>query len=211
MVERAWPSEHSVRDMADTDRIFDRELVKQFLAGDRDAFTALYRIHHPAVFRFMLHMTGDPARAGEITQDVFIWLIHHAGDFDESRAGLATFLSGVARKFLSRQQQMERRWMPLDEELVLQSGPLGDDAFASLSRERETAELRRAIASLPPRYGEVVILCDLEGRTYEEAAGVIGCATGTVRSRLHRARSLLARKLEWKKRERNRKVQGCSV
>lgn len=198
--------------MADSDRISDRDLVKRFLAGDREAFTALYRAHHPAVFRFMLHMTGDQTRAGEITQDVFIWLIHHAGDFDESKAGLATFLAGVARKFLSRQQQMERRWMPLDEEMVFEKGPLRrDDALANLSRERETAELRRAIASLPPRYREVVILCDLEGQTYEEAASVIGCATGTVRSRLHRARGLLARKLEWKKRERNRQVQRCSV
>ena len=197
--------------MRDTDRTSDRDLVKQFLAGDREAFTALNRAHHPAVFRFMLHMTGDQTRAGEITQDVFIWLIHHAGDFDESKAGLATFLAGVARKFLSRQQQMQRRWMPLDEAVFKKGSVSDNDALASLSRERETAELRRAIASLPPRYREVVILCDLEGQTYEEAAGVIGCVTGTVRSRLHRARGLLARKLEWKKHERNRQVQRCSV
>lgn len=198
--------------MADTDRISDRDLVKRFLAGDREAFTALYRVHHPAVFRFMLHMTGDQIRAGEITQDVFVWLIHHAGDFDESRAGLATFLAGVARKFLSRQQQVERRWIPLDESADCQAGPIRqEDAFSSLSRERDAAELRRAIASLPLRYREVVVLCDLEGQTYEEAASVIGCATGTVRSRLHRARDLLARKLEWKKRERDRRPQRCSV
>jgi RNA polymerase sigma factor (sigma-70 family) len=59
----------------------------------------------------------------------------------------------------------------------------------------DTAALRKAIAALPERYREPVILCDLQGRTYEEAAAVIGCAVGTVRSRLHRGRELLGRKM----------------
>jgi RNA polymerase sigma-70 factor (ECF subfamily) len=53
----------------------------------------------------------------------------------------------------------------------------------------------RRFLSLPSRYREVVILCELEGSTYESAAVTIGCAIGTVRSRLHRARQLLATKL----------------
>ena len=58
------------------------------------------------------------------------------------------------------------------------------------------ASLPATIASLPVPYREAVVLCDLEGQTYEEAAAVQGCAVGTVRSRLHRARELLARKFQ---------------
>ncbi len=54
--------------------------MDRFRAGDREAFTALYRAHHPAIFRFAFHMTADPVKAAEITQDVFVWLIHHAAD-----------------------------------------------------------------------------------------------------------------------------------
>jgi RNA polymerase sigma-70 factor (ECF subfamily) len=59
--------------------------------------------------------------------------------------------------------------------------------------------LRKAIAALPARYREAVVLCDLEGKTYEEAAAIQDCPVGTVRSRLHRARQLLARKFQEKR------------
>jgi RNA polymerase sigma-70 factor (ECF subfamily) len=61
---------------------------------------------------------------------------------------------------------------------------------------RETVDtVRRAVLSLPANYREVVVLCDLQEMTYEQAAGLLECAVGTVRSRLHRGRALLAAKL----------------
>jgi RNA polymerase sigma-70 factor (ECF subfamily) len=177
--------------MGEAERRSDRELVNRFRGGDREAFLGLYRAHSPSVFRYSLHMTGDRIRAEEITQDVFVWLIHHAGDWDEERGPLGAFLGGVARKVLLRQQRTDRRWMPLVESAAV-SG-----AFTSVvEREQEAAELRKAIGALPHRYREAVVLCDLEGKSYEEAAAIQGCAVGTVRSRLHRARGLLARKLQ---------------
>ena len=63
--------------------------------------------------------------------------------------------------------------------------------------ERKLAEyLRRAIVRLPARYREVIVLCDLQDVSYADAAQALGCAIGTVRSRLHRARHLLADKLQ---------------
>ena len=168
----------------------DRELVREFRGGDREAFLELYRGHAPAVFRFAFHVCGDGVRAEEVTQDVFVWLIHHAGEWDPERGGLGAFLGGVARKFLHRRERSERRWAPLEE-----AAPECAAAGAELEREQRAAVLRRAIARLPAGYREVVVLCDLEGHSYEEAAATLGCAVGTVRSRLHRARALLARKL----------------
>jgi RNA polymerase sigma-70 factor (ECF subfamily) len=65
-----------------------------------------------------------------------------------------------------------------------------------LSRQRDLRDLRRAILSLPPRYREIVVLCDLQDVSYADAAQAIGCAVGTVRSRLHRARQLLTQKMQ---------------
>jgi RNA polymerase sigma-70 factor (ECF subfamily) len=189
--------------------IRDRDLLKRFRAGDGDAFTLLYRVHQTSVFRFAMLMTGDPAKAAEVTQDVFIWLMHHAGNFDPARGELAAFLSGVTRKFLQRRRGEELRWVPLDE------GMLAADDHDRREREdtrgdrsNDAEALRRAILALPEKYREVVVRCDLEEKSYEEAALVIGCAVGTVRSRLHRARGLLARKLE---KTVERKSERCPV
>ena len=124
-----------------------------------------------------------------------MWLIHHPGEFDPERGDLPAFLGGVARKLLHRRQRSERRWLPFPR---LEAHDAGS-AAVDLARGIDTTALRNAIALLPVRYREAVVLCDLESKTYGEAATSLGCAVGTVRSRLHRARQLLARKLQPRK------------
>ena len=138
-------------------------------------------------------MTGDGLKAAETTQDVFVWLIHHPGDFDPQRGELGAFLVGVARKLLKRRYTEEKRWVALEESDPV-TLPTVDDHTGD-QREEDAVRLRQAIAALPERYRAVVVLCDLQEKTYEQAAVVVECAVGTVRSRLHRARALLARKL----------------
>jgi RNA polymerase sigma-70 factor, ECF subfamily len=171
--------------------ISDAALIEQFRAGDRDAFTALYSSHYPAVFRFAFHMTADREKATELTQEVFVWLLHHSAEFNPHRGSLPAFLGGVLRKLLQRRQRGERRWLPFHDSTAAPS------AGADLAIDAEA--LRKAIALLPFRYREAIVLCDLESRSYDEAAGILGCAVGTVRSRLHRGRELLARKFHPKK------------
>jgi len=170
----------------------DRALVDRFRNGDRDAFSALYRAHHAAVFRFALYMTGDRERAGEVTQEVFVWLVHHPTAFDPERGELPAFLGGVARQMLRRRRREDRRWLPLNETSAGASPP------AEISGAEDAEELWKAIASLPERYREAVILCDMEEMSNEQAAAVLGCAVGTIWSRLHRAHELLQRKLQSK-------------
>jgi RNA polymerase sigma-70 factor (ECF subfamily) len=168
----------------------DRDLFERFRQGDHDAFTALYRAHSPAVFRFALHLTGDRARATEVTQDVFVWLIRHPSRFNPDRGKLSHFLAGVVRHIVRQRERAERRWLPFTE-----ASPQPVDN-SDPARSVDAEALRRAIASLPLRYREPVVLCDLEGRSYEEAAALLRCAVGTIRSRLHRAHELLARKFQ---------------
>ena len=183
----------------------DRDLMARFRDGDREAFSALYRTHFPAVLRSAFFMTGDRRWAAELAQDAFIWLVHHPGGFDPDRGDLGAFLAGVARKFLRHQRRSAGRWMPFEEaDSAIREASDGCAFAGRLERQQEAEALHRAIAALPGRYRDVVMLCDLEGKSYEEAAAALECAVGTVRSRLHRARDLLARKFQVK-----REGQGC--
>jgi RNA polymerase sigma-70 factor (ECF subfamily) len=167
----------------------ERELLDRFRQGDTDAFSALYRDYSPAVFRFALYMTGDHGKAAEITQDAFVWLIRHPDKFDSERGNLAAFLAGVARQCIRRQQRTELRWLPFDRATGMQAVSAIDPINAI-----DAEALLKAVALLPLRYREAVVLCDLEGHTFEQAAKVLNCAVGTIHSRVHRAHQLLARK-----------------
>jgi RNA polymerase sigma-70 factor, ECF subfamily len=189
--------------------ICDGDLLKRFRAGDREAFTLLYRAHQNSVFRFAMFMTGDHSKAADVTQDVFVWLIHHAGNFDPVRGELGAFLAGVARKFLQKRRGDELRWVQLDESTrAADRGGRTDYPERKDDGAADADLLRIAILALPEKYREVVVRCDLEEKSYEEAAIVIGCAVGTVRSRLHRARGLLARKLE---KQTGKRTETCPV
>lgn len=164
----------------------DRLLVERFRHGDREALSSLYRAHYQAVFRFALYMTDDPDTSAEIVQETFLWLIRHPAAFDPDRGSLPSFLSGVARKLLLHRERDQRRFQPL--------ASAGEIRMAAVSSD-DTMDLQAAILELPEAYRAAVVLCGIENKTYEEAAAILDCAVGTVRSRLSRAKLLLARKL----------------
>jgi RNA polymerase sigma-70 factor (ECF subfamily) len=173
----------------------DELLARRTAAGDREAFAALYRRHHGSVYRFARLMTGSAAAAEDVVQEVFLVLMKDAARYDGARASLSTYLFGVARRHTRRRLLRERRFVPIETAGSDKAWLAASDAAAEHEQACELQRLRAAILSLPSRYREVVILCELEGLTYESAAATIGCALGTVRSRLHRARQLLATKL----------------
>jgi RNA polymerase sigma-70 factor (ECF subfamily) len=75
-----------------------------------------------------------------------------------------------------------------------------EDTLGDLTRNETIESIRQAVLALPSNFREVVVLCDLHEMSYNEAASALGCAVGTVRSRLHRARAMLLEKLKAKKR-----------
>ena len=186
----------------ETNTLSDCELLQLMRAGDPNALAALYQRRQRRVYRFALQMSGSTSIAEDITQEVFLVLIHDCSNFDSTRGSLNNFLLGVARNHLLRRLQRERFYSPLEQDgseadnqglplsLVDTNGPLDD-----LSRTETIEAVRKAVLALPERYREVVVLCDLQELSYAEAAEVLECAVGTVRSRLHRARALLISKL----------------
>jgi RNA polymerase sigma-70 factor (ECF subfamily) len=178
------------------ENIPDFDLLQAMQAGDEQAFAALYRRRHHGIFRFVLQMCGSQALAEDITQEVFMVLIRETHSFDPARGSLNAFLFGVARNHLLRRMQRERFYAPLqDDDSENESVPQSEDPLVQLTRTETIESVRNAVLSLPERYREVVVLCDLEEMSYAETAEVLGCAIGTVRSRLHRGRCLLIEKL----------------
>jgi len=182
--------------MAADEQLSDDELIARIAAGDRDAFAALYRRRRPDIYRFALHISGSPAIADDVTQDTFLALIHDAGRYKPDRAAVVPWLLGIARNHVRR--SLDRRptvSLPDDESDAAHTLAVDADPLSGIARRQHVTALRRAVLELPVRYREVLVLCDLQELSYADAANVLRCAVGTVRSRLHRGRALLASRL----------------
>ncbi len=206
-------------EMTETTDLTDALLLRRIAGGDEDAFVEVYRRKNPAIYRFALHMTGNPSVAEDVTQEVFMALIRDPRRFDPARGTLGGFLFGVARNHLRKRWEQDRRLVSFDGDPddvheasrdrsgmhvgngngthgngkgrgALASAPW--DEFASVEA---VGRVRQAVSTLPENYRDVVVLCELEEMSYEEAAFALGCPVGTVRSRLHRARAMLVDKL----------------
>jgi RNA polymerase sigma-70 factor (ECF subfamily) len=177
----------------------DDELLLRVQRGDEEAFLALYRRRQAGLFRFVLHMSGSLPMAEDVTQEVFLALLRQDCGYDPDRGTLSGYLFGIARNLVLRQLERGRADVTLDsdaEDIGRPELAILDDPLLDLTRREGIDALRRAVQTLPRRYREVVVLCDLEEVDYADAAAALGCPIGTVRSRLHRARGLLLEKLQ---------------
>ena len=151
-------------------------------------FQAAFDQHKDALYRFAWRMSGSPAAAEDITQDVFVALMRHPGRFDPDRGSLRAFLLGIARNLTLKHWRAEHRFEPLDE-----------DAFVAepidLERGAVGEIVGRAVRALGPLQREVVVLVEYEGLTLAEVARAVDADVGTIKSRLHRARENLRRML----------------
>jgi RNA polymerase sigma-70 factor (ECF subfamily) len=180
----------------------DLDLLRLMQAGDEDAFVALYRRRQGGVYRFALQMCGSTAVAEDVTQEVFMALMQDACKFDAARGTLAGYLYGIARNQVLRALARDRAYVPMsDEDDDAHAAHVPDaliadcDVLGDLTRGETIEKVRQAVLALPAHYREVVALCELHEMSYAEAATTIGCAVGTVRSRLHRARAMLVERL----------------
>ena len=179
----------------------DEVLLQRSARGDEDSFTELYRRHQAALYRFALRMTGNAWASEEIVQDVFMTIIRKPQKFDPERGSFGAFLYGIARNRVMKHAERTPRELQLHEDV--ESGvtalPKTIDSmtpgyWAEVGERREL--VRNAVLELPVEFREAVVLCLLEELSYDEAASVLNCPVGTIRSRLHRGRALLLAKLE---------------
>ena len=178
----------------------DDVLLRRSAKGDEDAFAEIYRRYQARLYRFALRMTGSAWAAEEVVQDVFMTLVREPKKYDPRRGALGAFLYGIARNRVMKQLERAPRELPLEDSdgtcraNSFATDPMTPAHWAELRERRE--QVRTAVLELPIEFREAIVLCDLEEMSYEEAARVLDCPVGTIRSRLHRGRALLLAKLE---------------
>jgi len=173
----------------------DSDLLERARRGDELAFSQLFHRHQGAIYRYAIHMCG--AGVGEdVVQDTFLAVLKQRERTDPLRGSVAAYLFGIARHLVL--QRLGAKYDAAatasgEDTSQIASGEL--TALDGLTRTETIAAVRAAIRSLPLVYREVVVLCELQDLSYDAAAIVLRCPIGTVRSRLARARALLAAKL----------------
>jgi RNA polymerase sigma-70 factor (ECF subfamily) len=194
----------------------DAALVRSVARGDAAAARELYERHGRAILRFSVAMTNCIETAEDIAHDTFVQLLRRPGQFDPARGSLRAYLYGIARHETARHQRTRlpiAREAEREDEALAARGPaeagsryLQDSLDEDADRARDIERTRAAVRALPFAYREVIAWCDLEELPYADVASILGCPIGTVRSRLHRARALLAQTL----RDERRAVPGVT-
>jgi len=180
----------------------DLELVRELESDDPDrrrrALGQLYERHHRRVFNVAWRVLGDWGLAQDVTQDVFLHLAARISSF-RGEAGLTSWIYRITvNKAIDARRRERRRpaWRmgdaPLEEAV---RGPRGDlreeETDRLLDREDRERRVQAALARLSPKLRAIAVLRYVEGLTYEQLAEVLGCAPGTVKSRLNRAHAAL--------------------
>jgi len=185
----AWPQTQAAE--AEAARCTDRELAAQAGAGDVRAFEELYRRHQRRVYSLCLRMTQNVAEAEDITQEVFINLFRKIGMF-RGESQFTTWLHRLAvNRVLMHFRKAKGRKDGLTEDGTTPEPFFEAEGGAPRTPLVDRLALERALARLPPGYRAVFILHDIEGYEHEEVARMLGCAAGTSKSQLHKARARL--------------------
>ena len=173
------------------------------LAVDRTQFDQLAIEHLDAVYRMAMHLTRNHADAADLVQETYLRAVKAAGRFEETGGGIKpwlltilhnVFYSAGKRKSLGPISVGEIVGEDLGQGAPDEPPPAWD--LRSLDWEHVDERLKKAIDDLSPEHREVLLLWGVEGMKYREIAGILGVPIGTVMSRLHRARKMVADSLE---------------
>jgi RNA polymerase sigma-70 factor (ECF subfamily) len=177
-------------------RTSDLALAQQAAKGDMRAFEEIYRLHQRNVYNLCLRMTQNVAEAEDVTQEVFVLLFRKAGGF-RGESQFATWLYRLTvNQVLMRFRKNRSRREDALEDGAAQAVEVGVEGRPKTTTLIDRIALDRALAQLPPGYRAAFILHDVEGYEHEEVAQLLGCAVGTSKSQLHKARVKLRKILK---------------
>jgi len=178
----------------------ERALIARVLAGDTDAFEPLVLEHQTNVYRLALRMLGNETDAADAAQDAFIKAFTSLSSFrGESR--FSVWLYRLTNNVCIDMLRRRRDTLPIEtdnDEGETSELPLPDERWspeALAERAEDIRAVRSAMAALSPEYREILTLREIGGLSYDELAETLHLETGTVRSRLNRARKKLADEL----------------
>lgn len=182
--------------MTDVERDVERALVARLKAGDGEAFDRVYAAYNGRVFNFLARLTRRREIAEDLTEELWLRVVANASRLREDTQ-LAPWLFTIARNLYA--SFCRSRTIPFDalddggHWGVASTDPSPFEAAAATQLQRR---IEVALATLPGRYREALLLVALEGFTPAEAAVVCGISREAMRQRLSRGRALLATRLE---------------
>jgi RNA polymerase sigma-70 factor (ECF subfamily) len=169
----------------------DGVLFARARGGDGDALSCLVDRHKDPLVNYLTRLSGCRDRAEDLAQDAFIRLLERSDGYRE-RGMLRPYLYRIATNLVRSMQRREQRWRLLQPVLAAARNGSGEPPqLAALERRELGALLSASLLSVPLRYRVPVLLRDVEDWSYAEIAGLLGCKTGTVKSRIHRGREML--------------------
>jgi RNA polymerase sigma-70 factor (ECF subfamily) len=171
----------------------DRDLLERARTGDEPALSRLFLQHQRQIFQYAAYMCGSGS-ADDIVQETFLVVLRQTGRRDAPIGSVRAYLIGIARHLVMKRHGRGSEWA-VDEAVLEQTPSEEPSAFDRVAAAQSIDALRGAVRSLPPAYREAIVLCELQEMDYSVAATLLNCPVGTVRSRLHRGRALLATKL----------------
>lgn len=167
----------------------DAQLLKEIAAGDRAAFTTLYRRYHRRLFAFIYRRLDDQEAAEDVLQEVMFEVWKKAGSF-AGRSKPSTWLFGIARyKTLNALRAYARPSAPEEEMAEFADESAGPEDRAAARSEQEVVQA--ALGRLGPEHREVLEMAYYEELSLAEIAEIVGVPPGTVKSRLFHARQQL--------------------
>lgn len=184
----------------------DEKLIKDSLSGDKKAFMKLIDIYKDMVFNLCYKILGDYDDADDCAQEVFIRLYRNLDRF-EFRASFSTWIYRITvntcRSYMKSEKNLRmKKMLSIDHKPGEESGGSMEIADCSYDPEKKfmsdetTAEIQKALDRLPDELRILIILKDIEGRSYDEINSITGLRPGTVKSRLNRARRSMRAELE---------------
>lgn len=187
----------------------DEDLVRRFQGGDAGAFAALVHRHERRVYNLALRMTGREEDARDATQDAFLAALRKLHTF-RGEAAFTTWMHRVtvnACYDLLRKRQ--RAPLSIEPAPAEADRPRAEPTAPDHAERVELAiDVRRALLAVPEEFRAVLILCDVQDLSYEDAAAALGVPIGTVKSRLHRGRVALGRLLAGERGDPARPSEG---
>jgi RNA polymerase sigma-70 factor (ECF subfamily) len=174
-------------------------LIERCLGGDQVAWEDIVRLHRRKVFNIAYKFVGKHDLAEDLTQDIFLKLYRSLDTFDR-RANFQTWLISVSRNLCIdhyRSVRKERETMNRDvDPSTLMPVAKDRSAYAELELRDRVQLLRAALETLPPTLRTAVLMRDIQELTYQEIADTLHVPEGTVKSRINRGRTELARQIQ---------------
>ncbi len=152
------------------------------------SWDAVVREHADRVYRLAYRLSGNRADAEDLTQETFVRVFRSLSDYSPGtfEGWLHRITTNLFLDMVRRRQRIRFDALPDDAGDRLASSEAGPER--AFDEHNLDPEIQRALGALPPDFRAAVVLCDLEGLSYEEIAATLGVKVGTVRSRIHRGR-----------------------